>query len=85
MGWQADGIHPLRELYRRGKLNQGDVVVQPAWAVVLWVGNDSFGSNLFFCSLVCVSIVITHDNFVDIRISEEAKHGQIRITLHLAK
>ena len=64
MRWQADRIHPLRKLYRRGELNQGDVIVESAWTVVTWMRNDFYGAHLLFCSLICISIVVTNDNFI---------------------
>ena len=71
MGWQADGIHPLGELHWPGELDQGDVIVDCAWFVVLRVGDDSFGHHLLLCPLICVSIVITHDYSVVTRNSAE--------------
>lgn len=64
----ADWIHSLRELHWLSELNQGDVIVESG-IIVLVVRNDFFGSHFFFCSLICVTIVIANDNFIVSRIS----------------
>ena len=72
MRWYADWIHSLRERHWFSELNQGDVTAE-SWRIVLWMRNDFYGSHLFFCSLICVTIVIANDNFIVSRISGKWK------------
>ena len=74
MRWYADWIHSLRERHWLSELNQGDVTAE-SWRIVLWMWNDFYSSHLFFCSLICVTIVIANDNFIVRRISGKWKEG----------
>ena len=60
IAWQADGIHSLGQRNIGHELNQGNIIVKPAWSVVRRMTKYPSGSDLLLCTFVDIPIMIAN-------------------------